>query len=302
MTLKHLKIFVTVCDCNGITAAAEKLYLAQPSVSLAISELEKYYGIKLFDRISRKLYLTESGKQFLNYATHIVSLFDEMEKEIKNWDSFGMLRIGSSITIGNYLLPKYVQMFKQQHPNIKVQVTIDNSEEIEHRIMSNSIDFALVEGVIHSPQLKHNTFMEEELVLICGTNHPLYKLKEVKIEMLKDYEFILREKGSGGRELFDSTMLLHGMEIRPIWESVSTQAIIRAVSLGLGLSVLPNLLVEKDLKAGNIEQIKVKNLSLKHRFHVIYHKNKFLTNSAKEFINLCKAPTFQLYNTEGAES
>lgn len=291
-TLRHLKIFVTVCDCNNVTAAAEKLYLAQPSVSLAISELEKYYGIKLFDRISRKLYITEPGKQLLTYATHIVSLFDDMEQEMKDWDSSGMLRIGSSITIGNYLLPRYVQMFQKQHPNIKIQVTIDNSEEIEGKVSSNSLDFALIEGVINNSQLIYNTFMDEELVLICGINHPLSNSQEIEIGKLRAYEFILREKGSGGRELFDSTMMLYGMEIKPIWESVSTQAIIKAVSLGLGLSVLPYLLVKNDLNSGNIKQVKIKNLSLKHQFHIIYHKNKFLTNSAKEFIDLCKPITF----------
>lgn len=291
MTLKHLRIFVTVCNCNSVTAAAEKLYLAQPSVSLAIRELEDHYCVKLFDRISKKMYLTEPGKQLLNYANHIVSLFDEMESEIKDWDSAGILRIGSSITIGNHLLPEYIKIFKNEHPNIKIQVIINNSEEIEHSIMSNHIDFALIEGVIHNSHINSQTFMEDELVLICGINHPLSSLSEVEIEMLKECEFILREKGSGGRELFESTMLLHGMEIKPTWESVSTQAIIKAVSAGLGLSVLPYLLVKKDLELGSVKQIKIKDLSLNRKFHIIYHKNKFLTKAAKEFIDLCKTHT-----------
>ncbi|QAA33605.1 LysR family transcriptional regulator [Clostridium manihotivorum] len=291
MTLKHLRIFVTVCNCNSVTAAAEKLYLAQPSVSLAIRELEEHYCVKLFDRISKKMYLTEPGKQLLNYANHIVSLFDEMECEIKDWDSAGILRIGSSITIGNYLLPEYIQIFKEKYPNIKMQVIIDNSEKIEQNIMANHIDFGLIEGVVHNPHINSHTFMEDELVLICGVNHPLSSFNEVEIEMLKEYEFILREKGSGGRELFDSTMLLHGMEVKPIWESVSNQAIIKAVSAGLGLSVLPYLLVKKDLESGIVKQIKIKALSLNRKFHIIYHKNKFLTTSAKEFIALCKTHT-----------
>lgn len=288
MTLKHLKIFVAVCNYNSVTAAAKRLYLAQPSVSLAIRELEEYYSVKLFDRISRKMHLTEQGKQLFNYANHIVSLFDEMEKEIKDWNSAGTLRIGSSITIGNYLLPELVKIFKRQYPNIQIQVTIENSSEIEQRIISNSLDFALIEGAIHNNPIVYETFMVEQLVLICSKDHPLCSFNEIEIGILKDYDFILREKGSGGRELFDSTMLLHGMEIKPVWESVSNEAIIKAVSAGLGLSVLPYLLVEKELKLGNLKQISIKNLLLKHQFHVIYHKNKFLTNAAKEFINLCK--------------
>ncbi|GLC32015.1 LysR family transcriptional regulator [Clostridium omnivorum] len=288
MTIKHLRIFVTVCNLGSITAAANKLYLAQPSVSLAIRELEEHYGIKLFDRISKKLYITEPGKKLLNYASHIISLFDEMEKEIKNWDSSGLLRIGSSITIGNYLLPKFVQDFQKHYPNIKVQVTIDTSEKIERMVISNIIDFAFVEGIVHSTLIQYEKLMDDDLVLICGTEHPLNYYNEVDIEMLKEYEFILREKGSGVREFFDSIMLLHGIEINPIWESVSTQAVIKAVSVGLGISVLPYHLVERDLKAGSIKQIKIKNVSLTRQFNIIYHKNKYLTNSMKEFINLCK--------------
>jgi len=283
-----MKIYVAVCECESVTAAAEKLYLAQPSVSLAISELEKYYGVKLFDRISRKLYITELGKQFLNYATHIVSLFDEMEKEIKNWDSIGTLRVGSSITIGSYLLPQYVNRFYEQFPLIKVQVIIDNSEEIEKRIMTNEIDFGLIEGITHNPQIKSEKFMEDELVLICGTNHPLYNAEQIAIEVLPEYDFILREKGSGGREMFDSTMLVHNIEIKPVWESVSTRAIIKAVSAGLGLSVLPYLLVKQDLEAKIIKQIKIKDITFKRHLFMIYHKNKFHTKSALEFMKLCK--------------
>lgn len=292
MTLRHIKIFVAVCECNSVTGAAEKLYLAQPAVSLAISQLEEYYGIRLFDRISRRLYITEPGKQFLNYATHIMSLFDDMEKEIKNWDSVGILRVGSSITIGNYLLPKYVQLFQEQHPQMKVQVVIDNSKAIEERVMANDIDFALIEGIIHNPQIECKKFMEDELVLICGNNHPLYNIKQLDIEMLKGYDFILREKGSGGRELFDSTMLIHNIEIKPIWESVSTQAIVKAVGAGLGLAVLPYLLVKQDLEVGNVRQIKIKDISFNRESYIIYHKNKFLTNSVKEFMNLCTIQTF----------
>ena len=288
MTLRHMKIYVAVCECESVTAAAQKLYLAQPSVSLAIRELEEYYGIKLFDRISRRLYITELGKQFLNYATHIVALFDEMEKEIKNWDSIGTLRVGTSITIGNCLLPRYVKRFNSQFPHMKVQVIIDNSQEIEKRVMSNEIDFGLIEGITRNPQIVSEKFMDDELVIICGNNHPLSKTNNIAIEVLSEYDFILREKGSGGREMFDSTMLVHNIEIRPVWESVSTRAIIEAVSEGLGLSVLPYLLVKQDLEDKTIKQIKIKDITFNRHFYIIYHKNKFHTKSALEFMKLCK--------------
>lgn len=287
MTLRHLKIFVTVCECNSVTGAAEKLYIAQPSVSLAISELEGYYGVKLFDRISRRLSITEIGKQFLSYATHIVSLFDEMEKGIKNWDTIGTLRVGASITIGNYLLPSYVQNFQKQHSQIKVYAVIDNSETIEKHILNNNIDLALIEGNVHNSQINQHKFMDDELILICGKNHSLSEKKTVNIHELKEQNFILRGKGSAGREVFESILRLHNIEIEPTWESTSTQAIIKAVRAGLGISVLPYLLVKEHLSDRNILQVKINDISLIRQFSVIYHKNKFLTNSAKEFIRLC---------------
>lgn len=289
MTLRHMKIFVMVCECKSVTVAATRLHLAQPSVSLAISELEEYYGVKLFDRLSRKLFITEIGRQFYNYSMHIVSLFDDLEKGIKNWDTVGTLRVGSSITIGNYLLPECVKLFQQRRPQMKVQVVIDNSKAIEERVLNNDIDFALIEGAIHNTKIESVEFMKDELILICGNNYPIGNTKQIEIEMLKGHDFILREKGSGSREIFDTIMLMHNIEIIPIWESVSTQAIIKAVSAGLGLSVLPYMLVEQALSEGNVRQIKMKDISFKRELYMIYHKNKFLTNSARDFMSLCKA-------------
>lgn len=286
MTLRHMKVFVAVCENKGITHAAEKLHMTQPEVSTAIKELEDCYGVKLFDRISRRLYLTEVGKQFLSNAVHIVSLFDELETGIKNWDTFGTLRVGASITIGTYLLPRYVSLFYKEHPQMRVQVCIENSEELEKRIMSNDIDFAFIEGTAHNDQLKCRNMMEDELVLICGPNHILSKEKQPTIDQLPNYDLILREKGSGTRELFDSTMLVHNIVIKPIWESVSTQAIVQAVSANLGLSVLPYRLVKPDLKAGRIKYIQIKDVRFKRQFYIVYHRNKFLTKSAKEFLSL----------------
>lgn len=292
MTLRHLKIFVAVCKSKGITSAAKKLHIAQPSVSLAIKELEVYYGVRLFDRISKKIYITETGKQFLSYAQHIVSLFDELEKGFKNWDTIGTLRIGTSITIGNFLLPEYVKMFQELHPQIKVHAIIDNSAVIEEHIISNDVDFALIEGTVHNNNIITKKFMEDELVFICGANHPLAARDCIEVEELRKYEFILREKGSGGRELFESTMYIHNIEIKPICESISTQAIIRAVSEGYGLSVLPYLMVRNALRSGIIKKIEIKDISLNRQYYIIRHKNKFLTPAASDFIKLCEIPVF----------
>lgn len=288
MTLRHIKIFVAVCEYQSVTEAAAHLYLAQPSVSLAIRELEEYYGVKLFDRISRKLYLTSFGEEFLNYASHIVSLFEKMETEMKNWDSVGTLRVGSSITIGTYLMPHYALEFRKKYPKINLKVFIDNASMIEKMILANEIDFALTEGRVHSSHVVYEKFMDDELILLCAPNHPFSQKQKVSLSDLLDQDFILREKGSSTRELFDSILLSHQIEIQPIWESVSPQAIIKAVELGLGISILPYQLVKEELKKQQIFQIWVEDLSFKREYFIIHHKNKFLSKSAQLFMNLCR--------------
>lgn len=128
MTLRHFRIFVAVCKQGGITKAAESLYLAQPAVSLAVRELEEHYDVRLFDRIGRRLYLTEAGKEFLAYAERILALCDDLEKGARQWDEQSPLHIGSSMTIGTKLLPGLVRRFRQQYPAAKVTVEIKNSD------------------------------------------------------------------------------------------------------------------------------------------------------------------------------
>lgn len=287
MTLKHLKIFVKVCETGSVTQAAEKLFLAQPSVSLAISELENYYGIKLFERFSKRLHITESGKRFLQYATHIVSLFENMEKEVKNFDAIGVIRIGTSVTIGNYLIPRYIKAFREKHPQMEIKTIIDNSDTIEQHVIDNHIDLGLIEGKIHSPYIKAQVFREDNLVLISSLEHPLAKTENITIDMLRNQDFLLREKGSAVREIFDYIMLSNNVDVNPILESISTEAIIRFTSANLGLALLPNMLVRDAVKRKEVKILEVKDVSFTRNFSIIYHVNKFLTKSAQDFIDLC---------------
>lgn len=288
MTLRHIRIFLKVCECDSVTEAAEKLGIAQPAVSLAIKELEDYYGVLLFDRISRRLYLTEDGKALLKYARQITFLFEEMENNIKNWDSLQLLRVGSSITIGTCLIPDYVKRFHSAYPKIKVNVTIDNSSVIEKKILRNELDFAFIEGITHSENILSYHFLEDRLVLVCGANHDLSGQSNISLDELSHQTLILREKGSGTRQLFDSTLLTHGITVTPAWESISTEAIIHAVASGIGVSVLPYRLVEHDLAEHRLQIVKIKNVEFKRFFNLIYHKDKHLSKSALEFLKICQ--------------
>lgn len=287
MTLRHLRIFVKVCETGSVTLAGEELFLAQPSVSLAISELESYYGTKFFDRIARRLQITESGKYFLQYASHITSLFDEMEKGLKNIDSTGTIRIGSSVTIGNYLLPGYIKEFRKIYPDIRIEAVVDNSDRIEEHVLKNRLDFALIEGAVHSEYIASRKFMDDDLVVICGTSHSLSGKDSLSPLELSSEDLVLRERGSAGRETLEGIFSSLGLEVKPSFESISTQAIVKAVEAGIGVSFLPYLLVKEAIDEGKVRMLRLKGASFERCFSVIHHRNKFITPGMKAFMNLC---------------
>ena len=285
MTIRHLRIFVTVCQCGSITAAARQLYIAQPSVSLAIGDLERHYKLQLFDRISRRLHITEAGQRLYEYASNIVNLYGEMEELMIDGKLAGRLFIGSSITIGNRLLTGIVKRYAAQNPLVSVRVRVENSDGIEKRVLEGELDLGLIEGVAHQPQLQAEVFLDDELALVCGAGHPLWNAEEVEPEALTGQAFIQREKGSGTRELFDSAMLTRELVVEPMWESISTHAIIEAVAGGLGLSVLPYRLAEPELERGRLRRIRIRGLDLQRKFYIITHKSKFLTSEAQSFLD-----------------
>lgn len=289
MTLRHLRIYVAVCFHESITKAAQSLYLAQPAVSLAIKELEEYYGIQLFDRISRKLYLTESGKQFLDYASHIVSLFDTMETNVKNWNHLGNIRIGSSVTIGNFYLPKWVAEFEELHPDCSVSTIIENSAALEDFILKNEIDLAMMEGTIHHKEFISIPIKKDSLVLICSHEHPFAKRKFIHFKELENESFLLREKGSSSREIFDSLLLLHDVSIQRKGHSISTKGIAHMVSKNLCLSILPKMLLKEELKQNIVVEVPIHDIPLERTYTLIYHRNKYIPPLIQSFIDLVLA-------------
>ena len=282
MTVRHMKIFIMVCECNSITLAAKKLFVAQPAISFAIKELEEYYGVKFFDRISKKLYITEKGKELFSYSSQIINLVEEMENKIKNNDTLGILKIGSSLTIGKYFLNDYLKKFQQAYPLIQTNICVENSNIIEARILDNLLDIGLIEGIVHSDSIVSET------VFICNKSHPYAKKEKLLFKDILKENFILREKGSGVREIFNSFITSKELAVKPGWESISTGVIINAVKNNMGVSLLSYQMVKKEIEEGKLAILNVKDVELKRKFNIIYHKNKFITPSIKKFINICK--------------
>ncbi len=289
MTLRHMIIFRTVCEADyNSTKAAKILHMTQPAVSLAIKELEEYYGVKLFDRIGRRLKITDIGQNFLQYAIHISDLFEDMETGLRDWNSKGILRVGASITIGSQFLPLYVKKFSEISPDVDVRVIVEQSDRIEQRVLRNELDCALIEGMPHDPRIISEPYMEDTLCVFCSAKKGWKQGQTISLEEFCNQRILLREHGSGAREVFDRILENAGMHVTPAWEAMSTSALINAVITDIGIGVLPQRMLEPVLNRGLIVTVNLEDLDFKRDFYIIHHKDKFLMQSARQFMSLCK--------------
>ena len=288
MTLRHMKILVAVYQSGSVTRAAEALHLSQPSVSLAIRELEDYYGVELFTRMGRRIVPTECGKTFYGCAVHVVSLMDELETRMRNWDTVGTVRIGATIAIGTNLLPGLVKRFQGEFPELKVEIQVCRASQVEQLILDNRIDLGLIEAQPLHKELQAIPFLTDELRAVLPPDSPLAGKDSVTIEELAAYPMLMREPGSAGRTALEAALALRQLHIEPAWESVSTQALIKAVAEGLGVAVLPTLLVERDAESGAIAMRPFREPLLR-TLNVVYHPKKYLSGSMVRFIALCQA-------------
>ena len=269
MTLRHMKILVEVYRQNSVTKAAQALHLSQPSVSLALRELEDYYGVTLFERVGRRISPTECGREFYGYAVHVVSLMDELETRMRNWDAIGTVRIGATVTIGTYLLPELVRQYQAEFPALHVDVQVCRASQVEQLVLDNRIDLGLIETQQEHEELVAVPFSRDELQAIVPPDSPLAGRGKVTIQELDGY------------------LALHRLSVQPAWESVSTQALIKAVVEGLGVAVLPKLLIQQDVASGNVVPLTLKE-PLRRTLNIVYHKRKYLSESMQRFIALCR--------------
>ena len=287
MTIRHLRIFIAVADCGTMRKAAEELYISQPSVSQAIREIEEYYHVRLFERLSKRLYITESGKSMLSYARHIVSDFDNMEEAMNNAESEPKIRIGSSVTVGTVLLNDWVTELERQIPDIDVRVTVNNTTAIEGGICKSELDLAVVEGVVQNEEIISRIICKDEIVIIVNRQHP-YAGKKITIEMLNGQPLISREQGSAERNQFERLMAENDIHMEKKWCCTNTEAIKRAVMAGKGIAILSKRLVEKEVEQGKLHIVTVDNVHVERNFKLIYHKNKFITPQMMAFEQICK--------------
>ncbi len=318
MTLRHLRIFATVVENdNNLTKSAKALYTSQPAVSLAIHEMEEYYGVRLFDRLGRRLYLTEAGRQCLVYARRILSLSDDCDESMKSWNSAGMIRVGASSTIGAYLMPAIASAFHDRRPQARLFVKTAVSRELEKDLLVNDLDLALVEIPVHESALRADIFMKDTLAVIAPLQHTTAghrglslpdrgkkgrsvpslpdqgkrddNIPTMSLEELVRHPFLLREKGSGTRKIFDDALAKQGYTVDPVWECGNTETILQAVAQGAGFSVVPRIAAEASLFQGRVMCVNVPELELTQNFYIVRHRDKIFSPGMEDFVETVKA-------------
>lgn len=288
MTLRHLKIFVCVAESGGMTAAAQKLYVSQPTISQAIAELEKYYGVRLFERLSQKLYITEEGQKMLGYARHIIDTFNHMENVMREAGENPQLNIGCSVSVGTSLVNRLLDLAEEKLKKCCVNVTVDNTSRIEKMLLSNEIDIGIVEGIVTNPDLVITPVCQDTLVLVCGNNHYLAGRKVLSFSDLEGENFISREKGSSDRNQLERMLEEKKIMLNRCWHCSNTEAIKNAVMHGRGIAALSSMIVEKECADGSLVTLDVQGLPVNRMINLIYHKNKYISPSIKAMLDVCK--------------
>ncbi len=291
MNERKLRIFYEVSKQLNMTKVAEKLYVSQPSISQAISDLEKDLGVKLFDRMGKKLYLTHEGEVFLNYARRILNIYDEAARAIKEMNVLnrGKLVIGASTTIGIYILPDIIGRFSKLYSNVDISIIIENTENIVKLVEENHLDIAFVEGPVHSEEIEVQKFYEDKLVFITCKDHPWVKKKTVKNEEIAEEKIIMREKGSGTREVFVSALEQKSIDYNIFMEFGHTEAIKKAVEAGLGVSCISKRCIKDEISYGKLAEVNIEGLTINRSLFFIHHKDKYLSNLINTFIEFAQA-------------
>jgi len=285
VTLRHLGIFICVCDELGMTKAAVKLHMTQPSISQAIRELEEHYGVLLFERLGKRLFIKEAGKRLLVYARHVINLNVQTEAAMRDFGKVYKLRIGASVTIGECVLLDLLQYIYKEKQEAQVFSEIHNTAELEDMLLRDELDMALVEGKVKSEYLVEKSFMEDELVFIAAPSYvtPI----QASVEGLKNMRFFLREAGSGTRKLFEQVMQKSEVQFHIAGVYNNSDGIKKVVEAGLGVSVISKRVVAKELNEGKLVTFKISDMIFKRHFHIVYHKNKYISSELRYMIDLC---------------
>jgi len=298
-----LKVFCTVAETKSFSKTSEIIHLTQPAVSLQIRALEEIYNTKLFDRSNSFINLTPAGEILYKYAKDILSLYAEAEKEIGKITGLinGSITVGASTTIGNYILPSVIADFRKNHPKIKINIFIGNTKRIVDLLNSGMLDLGIVEGDASKHKIKVEPLIADELTFIIPPLHHWAKKRTISILKITEEPFILREEGSGTRQMIEKYLSSHGINISDMLVSLvlgSTESIKEAVGNGMGISIVSKWAVRKEVKCGRLKVIRPIEEKMLRNFSLILPKNAVQSYAVDEFLSYLKLYPYDNLLTE----
>lgn len=293
MTLEQLRIFVAVAEREHVTQAARDLHLTQSATSAAVATLEARYATKLFNRIGRRIELTQAGRLFLNEARAVLARASAAETVLADLAGLkrGSLTLAASQTVGNYWLPPLMHRYRATHPGITVSMTIGNTETVTTMVREGAADLGFVEAAVDDAALSLTPVAEDELALVISSTLPEAKKRAIQPADIKRMRWVSREQGSGTRILFEAAMAGLGIavpELDIVLELPSNEAVRAAVLDGAGAALLSKLVVAVPLKSGTLVAL---NLALpKRQFFALRHKERYVTQAEQEFYRFIESP------------
>lgn len=287
-TLRQLEVFLAAAHTENITRAAEQLSMSQSAASSALKDLEQQFSIQLFDRVGKRLQLNEFGYALRAQAQALLDQAQALEQAFKQHDKIGELKVGATLTIGNYLAVDITADFINQHPNASVKLEVANTSTISAQVLNFDLDVGLIEGELNHPDLEVIKWREDELQIFCSADHPLAKKKCLSDDDLRNAQWILREPGSGTRQAFDRSLfdLLPELKIR--LELQHTEAIKRAVETGLGIGCLSKISLQNGIESGRLVALPLPHRDLRRYFYFILHRQKHRSEGILRWLELCQ--------------
>jgi len=292
MADRRLQVFHTVARLLSFTKAAETLHMTQPAVTFQVRQLEEYFNTRLFDRTHNRISLTEAGERVYGYADKIFVLYSEMENAVRDLtgEVSGVLMIGASTTIAEYMLPSLLGDFKAKYPDVNIRLQVANTDGIVSMIENNVIDLGVVEAPVTNKNLVVEKCRSDHMVLAVPPNHPLAKEKSVPISRLKEFPYICREEGSGTREVMLEALALDGIdvcEINMVMELGSPEAVKGAVEADMGISILSRATINKELMLGTLVAIDLEH-SIDRPFSFVHQKQKFRLRAMETLLDFAR--------------
>jgi len=292
MELRLLRTFIAVAESGSFTQAASRIHLTQAAVSVHMRQLEEEVGAPLFLRVNKKLYLTEAGRALLGHAETILRAHDDAKADLAalGGPSRGQLRLGvASTAITAHPLPEILSEIKRKYALLDLSVVGGTSERIIEQILAGSIDVGLVSLPVEASDVLTETLRSDRLVAATSPQHKLARSRVITAEELSSEQLILGEKGGNTRRLIDLFFEKNKLEPKIVMELQRTEAIIKMVELGFGVTILPLASLHTHVARGTLHAAPVRDLDVKWEFGVAYLKSEYLPPALDSFLKLCRA-------------